>query len=387
VYNLLSKGNFILPNLARQLPTLQMGGVKKKLTYKDFSTVDIFCGIGGLTHGMILEGLEVNAGIDFDPTCQFAFEKNNNAKFIHKDVTKLSATELKKYFSKGKRKILIGCAPCQPFSLYNHKNAKDSEKRKTDKKWKLLYSFADLIEKVNPDIVSMENVPMLVKFNKGKVFNDFVSALEKKGYDVSWRIVNAQDYGVPQRRKRLILLGSRLGKIELIDKTIKDSDYKTVRQAIGHLPHVEDGIAHPDDLLHRARKLSELNKKRIQAMREGGFWREWDKSLWLKCHSKKTGKDFNSVYGRLKWNDVAPTMTTYCIGLNNGRFGHPEQDRAITLREAALLQSFPAGYEFIDPKSSFNSQNIAKHIGNAVPVGLGIVIAKSIKNHIYSLNA
>ena len=375
-----------LPNLAVNTTySMQIHKPKKKITFKDFYAVDMFCGVGGLTHGLILENIKVKAGFDFDPTCKYAFEKNNKAKFIHKDVTELSASELLKYFPKGKKKILVGCAPCQPFSLYNHKTAKDAKKRKTDSKWKLLYSFSELIEKVNPEIVSMENVPMLVKFNKGKVFNDFVSKLRKLGYQVSWEIVNAQDYGVPQRRKRLILLASKLGEIVLIDKTVTDKKYKTVREAIGHLPPVEDGISHPDDPLHRARKLSGLNKKRIQATTEGGFWRDWDKSLWLTCHTKDSGKDFNSVYGRMKWDDVAPTMTTHCIGLNNGRFGHPDQDRAITLREAALIQSFPADYKFINPKASFNSQNIAKHIGNAVPVGLGIAIAKSIKNHIQEI--
>jgi DNA (cytosine-5)-methyltransferase 1 len=180
----------------------------------------------------------------------------------------------------------------------------------------------------------------------------------------------------------LILFGSKHGEVELIDKTIKNKKFKTVRDAIGHLPSVEDGISHPKDKLHRARKLSDINKKRIIATREGGFWREWDKSLWLKCHTKKKGKSFRSVYGRMKWDDVSPTMTTYCTGLGNGRFGHPEQDRAITLREAALLQSFPKYYKFINPQSKFSTPAIARHIGNAVPVGLGIAIAKSIKCHI-----
>jgi len=361
---------------------------KKKLTIDDFAAVDVFCGIGGLTHGMILEDLNVTTGIDLDDTCKFAFEaNNNNATFLLKDITSLTPAELKKCFPKGKRKILVGCAPCQPFSLYNHKNAKNVEKRKIDSKWKLLYSFANLIDKVNPDVVSMENVPMLVKFNKGKVFQDFLNMLYKKGYKVSWSIVNAQDFGVPQRRKRLILLGSKLGEIQLIEKTIKAKNYTTVRDTIGHLPQVEDGIAHPNDALHRARKLTDINKKRIQAMKEGGFWREWDKSLWLDCHKKKGGKEFNSVYGRMKWDDVAPTITTFCIGINNGRFGHPQQDRAITLREAALLQSFPANYKFIDPQVPFNVGNIAKHIGNAVPVGLGKAIAKSIKKHINEIES
>ena len=228
----------------------------------------------------------------------------------------------------------------------------------------------------------MENVPQLVKFNGGKTFNDFLERLEKKNYEVTWSIVNAQDYDVPQRRKRLILFGSKYGKIKLVDKFIEDGKHKTVRNAIYHLPSVEDGIAHPDDRLHRARKLSPLNKRRIQATKEGGFWRDWEEELKLECHKKESGKDFFSVYGRMKWDDVAPTITTHCVGLNNGRFGHPEQHRAITLREAALLQGFPEKYEFIDPLQNFNVANLARHIGNAVPVGLGIAIAKSIKKHI-----
>jgi DNA (cytosine-5)-methyltransferase 1 len=354
----------------------------KKLDVKDFSVTDLFCGIGGLTHGFIKQGFGVAAGIDFDKSCEYAFEENNDSKFYHKDITSLKAKELKNLFAKDKGKILVGCAPCQPFSIYNKKSENITVKQRSDVKWKLLYSFASLIEQLKPEIVSMENVPLLAKFNNGKVFKDFVKCLQKNGYFVSWEIVNAQDYGVPQRRKRLILLASRLGEIKLIEKTVKNKKYKTVRDAIAYLPPVEDGVPHPKDHLHRARKLSDLNKKRIQATKEGGFWRDWDKSLWLKCHTKKKGKDFNSVYGRMKWDDVAPTMTTYCTGLSNGRFGHPEQDRAITLREAALLQSFPPNYKFFDPKGMMSTPSIARHIGNAVPVELGVAIAKSIKNHI-----
>ena len=290
-------------------------------------------------------------------------------------------------YSKGKRKILVGCAPCQPFSIYNHRNSNNLQKKSDDAKWKLLYSFADLIDQVDPEIISMENVPLLLKFDKGKVFNDFVKRLEKKNYFITWYIVNAQDYGVPQRRKRLVLLGSKHGKIDLIEKTISDNKYITVKDAIGHLPYVEDGVSHSSDALHRARKLTELNKKRIQATKEGGFWRDWPEELILECHKKESGQSFGSVYGRMKWNDVAPTMTTYCTGLGNGRFGHPEQDRAITLREAALIQSFPQDYDFIDPSVPMSSPSIARQIGNAVPVGLGVAIAKSIKIHIEQLDA
>ncbi|MFT3846216.1 MAG: DNA (cytosine-5-)-methyltransferase [Lacibacter sp.] len=353
-----------------------------KIGIENFSVVDLFCGVGGLTHGFVKEQFKVDAGIDFDISCKYAFEKNNKAVFFHRDIINLTSQDLSKIFSKGKRKILVGCAPCQPFSIYNSRNSNNKQIKKRDSKWRLLYSFADLIEGVEPDIISMENVPLLVKFDKGKVFNDFVRRLKKKNYHVSWSIVNAQDYGVPQRRKRLVLLASKLGEINLIGKTISDNKYITVRDAIAHLPVVEDGISHPTDLLHRARKLTEINKKRIKATKEGGFWRDWDKSLWLECHKKETGKSFRSVYGRMKWDDVAPTMTTYCTGLGNGRFGHPEQDRAISLREAALIQSFPQNYDFIDPHKPMSSPNIARQIGNAVPVELGVAIAKSIKEHI-----
>ncbi|WP_339838809.1 DNA (cytosine-5-)-methyltransferase [uncultured Maribacter sp.] len=348
----------------------------------DFSIVDLFCGVGGLAHGLVKEGFIVDAGIDFDKTCEYAFEKNNNAKFYHRDITTLTSNELQSVYKGDKRKILVGCAPCQPFSIYNRKGVKDNEDSSKNEKWKLLYSFAKLVDETEPEIVSMENVPLLLKFNGGKVFTDFKSKLEGKGYKVSWYIVNAQDYGVPQRRKRLVLFGSKYGKIDLIDKTVCNNQYVTVKEAIGHLPPVEDGVPHPNDQLHRARKLTPLNKKRIQATKPGGNWNDWDESLILECHKKESGKGFKSVYGRMKWDEVAPTMTTYCIGLSNGRFGHPEQDRAITLREAALIQSFPQNYDFIDPNSQMSNAAIARQIGNAVPVGLGIAIAQSIKNHI-----
>lgn len=359
---------------------MHAGMMNKKISFTDFSVVDLFCGVGGLTHGFVLEKFKVDAGIDVDKSCKFAYEKNNNTKFLHKDITQITAEEIRKLFTK--RMILVGCAPCQPFSLYNNRISKDEKEREKDSKWKLLYSFGDLIEKIQPEIVSMENVPQLVKFNNGKTFIDFIERLQKKEYHVTWSIVNAQNYNVPQRRKRLILLGSKHGRIKLVDKFIKDGKPLTVREAIGNLPIIEDGVAHPEDSLHLSRKLSDLNKRRIQATKEGGFWRDWDESLKLDCHKKETGKEFFSVYGRMKWDDVAPTITTHCIGLTNGRFGHPEQDRAITLREASLLQSFPDGYEFIDPYQKISLTTIARHIGNAVPVGLGIAIAKSIKKHI-----
>lgn len=353
------------------------------LTKNDFEVVDLFCGIGGLSHGFVKEKFKVVAGIDFDKSCNFAYTQNNDAKFLYRDIKDFSGEELTNLYSIGKRKILVGCAPCQPFSIYN-RNSQD-QKEKNDK-WSLLYSFSKLINETEPEIVSMENVPLLTKFDEGKIFNEFIENLKIKDYKISWSIVNAQDYGVAQRRKRLILLASKLGDIKLIPPTHNKTNFVNVKDIIGNLNPIKDGEADPNDELHYSKKLNEINKRRIQATKEGGSWKDWDDELKLACHKREGGKKFGSAYGRMRWNDVAPTMTTYCIGLSNGRFGHPEQDRAISLREAALIQSFPENYNFIDPHTEFRPSVIARQIGNAVPVNLGVAIAKSIKTHLQNID-
>jgi DNA (cytosine-5)-methyltransferase 1 len=351
---------------------------------ENYSVIDMFCGVGGLTHGFVQAGFSVVAGFDIDKSCQYAFETNNKgAKYIAKDIKDVTGEELNIFFA-SKHRILVGCAPCQPFSLYTNKkkDSKIEDENSPEGKWALLYSFSKLIKETEAQIISMENVPQLAKFNDGKVLKDFIAALEDLEYKVSWSIVNAQDYGVPQRRKRLILLASKLGEIKLLPPTHNKTNYVTVKKAIGDLPKIEDGVADRNDPMHYARKLGDLNKRRIQATREGGFWREWPEELKLDCHKKEGGVSFRSVYGRMSWDDVAPTMTTYCVGLGNGRFGHPEQDRAISMREAAIFQSFPIDYDFLDPIKNLSTATIARQIGNAVPVKLGEIIAESIKKHL-----
>lgn len=350
---------------------------------ENYVVIDLFCGVGGLTHGFEKEGFNVAAGIDFDRTCEYAYNANNKASFIFRDIGDMNSEEIESLFPKGSKKILIGCAPCQPFSIFNRRNGGGISET-NDQRWKLLDAFASLIVKTNPDIISMENVPLLIGFKGGKVFNDFVSKLEKAGYHISYEIHDAQDYGVPQRRHRLVLLGSRHSKIKMIPPTHKNNPV-TVRQAIGYLPAIEAGQIAESDSLHRARNLTELSLRRIKATPEGGGWQDWEDELIADCHKKEGGKAFGSAYGRMSWEEVAPTMTTYCIGYNNGRFGHPEQDRPISIREAALLQSFPEGYDFIDPKIPFSSGRLARHIGNAVPVLLGQAVAKSVAKHIESI--
>jgi DNA (cytosine-5)-methyltransferase 1 len=341
------------------------------------SAVDLFCGVGGLTKGLESAGITVELGVDVDPACQYPFEENNNAKFFQADVAELSSTLLSSTFRKGSVSLLAGCAPCQPFSTYA-RSAKSFERRsrrsgKSDD-WILVRKFGELVASAQPDLVTMENVPPL---GDQPVFADFLISLS--GYQVDYRIINTRDLGLPQRRQRLVLVASRLGPIELPEPS---SPGKTVRTVISGLPQLEAGEADPADPLHCASRLSKINLARIRASRPGGTWRDWPQELRAACHSKKTGATYPSVYGRMEWDKPAPTITTQCFGYGNGRFGHPEQDRAITLREAAMLQGFPRGYAFLPPGGKVNFAAHGKLIGNAVPVPLGEFIGEVLMKHV-----
>ncbi|MGE3342804.1 MAG: DNA cytosine methyltransferase [Vicinamibacterales bacterium] len=345
--------------------------------------VDLFCGIGGLSYGFVKEGFNVTKGIDSDELCRFAYEENVGASFISTDVQDLVGVKARELFSSsGGRKILIGCAPCQPFSIYagRYRKAEKRSKKSGDSQWKLLRDFARIVKAAKPDVVSMENVPRVVRH---RVFKTFVNDLEKAGYTVSHYIVRAQHYGIPQRRTRLVLFASKLGRVDLIDPTHADRP-RTVRDAISHLPPIGAGSDKQDkrDRLHRSRALSEINRKRLRATKQGGSWKDWDEELLLACHKKKKGASFRSVYGRMTWDQPSPVITTQCLGLGNGRFGHPSQTRAISIREAALLQSFPASFKFVPSDKPVIGVVLARQIGNAVPVRLGRAIARSIKRHL-----
>lgn len=346
----------------------------------EINAVDLFCGVGGLTCGVKRAGINVVAGYDIDEASRFAYEENNGSRFIFKDVKDLDDEEVGKLYPDHKNavKLLMGCAPCQPFSSYNRM---PREAKSRVEKMGLLAYFGKQVKNVEPDIVSMENVPQLAKET---VFEDFVKVLEDSGYCVSWKVVYAPKYGVPQNRKRLILLASRLGPIELLPPEFDDPEsYPTVRDAIGSLPQLSAGAICPSDNLHRARSLSALNLKRIRNSKPGGTWLDWDESLRPAAYRRPTGATYRSVYGRLCWDKPSSTITTQFIGYGSGRFGHPEQDRALSLREGALLQTFPLDYKFINPNAwEYAIQPIAVQIGNAVPVKLGEVIGKSIVKHV-----
>ena len=348
-----------------------------ELTVPNVACVDLFCGVGGLTHGFVLENLPVSAGVDSDPACRYPYETNNAVRFIAADVSELESKDLVALFGDVEFRVLAGCAPCQPFSTYAQRYAPER-----DGKWALLREFARLCEGTLPDVVTMENVPTV---SKHSVFDDFVAILKRLGYRVWSGIVDSSRYGVPQTRFRMVLLASRHGQIEMVEPT--HSKPVTVRQAIGRLRPIRAGEAAPRDPLHVASTLSEMNLRRIRFSRPGGTWRDWPEDLIAKCHRSESGKTYPSVYGRMEWDKPAPTMTTQCYGFGNGRFGHPEQDRALSLREAAILQSFPRQYEFVPEGAEIKFKILGRLIGNAVPVNLSRAIARSINGHLASLSA
>ncbi len=348
-------------------------------TCEALRAVDLFCGAGGLTCGLRQAGIEVVEGVDLDQTCRHAYEFNNDVRFVYKCVLSYTANEIKRAFGDAKVKLLAGCTPCQPFSTYTRGtrgNHRDS--------WALLDRFVELARASQPDIVSMENVTPLAETER---FLACVGALEDAGFRVSHGIVDCREYGAPQQRRRLVLLASRHGAINILPPTHpSEKDWKDVREAISDMPPLGAGDVDPEDPLHRTSWLSEVNMQRMLASKPGGTWRDWPDELRVACHTRSTGKTYSAVYGRMQWDKPAPTMTGQCFGFGNGRFGHPEQHRAISLREAAILQTFPASYSFVKPGTPVHMKSVGRMIGNAVPPLLGRVIGKSIVQHIRERN-
>jgi DNA (cytosine-5)-methyltransferase 1 len=338
------------------------------------SAIDLFCGVGGLTHGLQLSGVKVVAGYDTDEKCQLPYEANNNSKFINQSVVHIDAKQLDSEFLNSSVKLLAGCAPCQPFSNYTQALPKDS-------RWELLSEFGRLIIELGPELVTMENVPALQKHS---VFIKFVETLEKSGYYVSHSVAYCPDYGVPQSRKRLVLLASQFGPISLIKPTHNLKEYVNLKDAISNLPCLKAGETDKIDPLHRAAGLSKINVKRIKASEPGGSWKNWPHELLTNCHKKESGRKYTSIYGRMQWDKPSPTITTQFYNYGSGRHGHPSQTRAISVREAALLQSFPTGYKFTN-NENYSIIDVSRMIGNAVPVQLGKAIGKSLSVHLEEL--
>lgn len=335
--------------------------------------VDLFCGAGGLSFGMKRAGVTISAGIDIDHACKHPFEANVQAAFYEEDVANVSPQFVESLYPESAIRILAGCAPCQPFSSYSKRGLE------RDAKWQLLPKFGEIVTALQPEIVTMENVPRLRGY---AVFEDFQDALRNAGYHFDYSVVRCAEYGVPQSRRRLVLLASKLGRIEMISPTHTDCEFATVRDAIEHLPRLEAGQVSVSDPLHKSSALSPGNLARIRHSTPGRTWRDWEEDLRADCHVKQSGKTYPSVYGRMEWDRLGPTITTQFHGYGNGRFGHPVQDRAISLREGSLLQTFPAEYSFLPAGEAVQITSIARLIGNAVPVKLGEAIGMSILAHL-----
>lgn len=338
--------------------------------------IDFFCGAGGATIGFQNAGIQVLKGIDNDPTCKETYEKNcSPAKFLLKDVDDLKAEDVLDgiHLSKEDCLFFIACAPCQPFSRFVRKSVDDDRAH-------LILTFAKFVRQLTPDIVFIENVPGLAKASQGKILEKLLQTLELRelSYEYEWNLVDAKSHGVPQKRLRFIMLASRMGKIPFPAEAYgKDLlPYITVRDTISKYPPIGAGETHKDVSNHATRALSELNLKRIRKTpKKGGSRKDWPRDLWLDCHLNSSGH--TDVYGRMNWGKPSPALTCKCWSLSNGRFGHPEQDRAISLREAAALQTFPDDFVFYGKNT-----NIARHIGNAVPPLIAEVFGKAIVNFV-----
>ena len=339
----------------------------------EFSCIDSFCGAGGLGLGLQRAGFNILLSFDIDHLCIDTI-KSNTKYFNHPaevaDIANMLNGELlrKCNLKRGELFLLAGGPPCQGFSV--QRRGSDIDERNT-----LVLKYGKLIDELYPKYFVMENVSGIAGKRGKTILAQLIESVEKIGYHVHVNLLDAQDYGVPQRRKRYIIIGERNDMGNNYKYPLPVSEHKTVRDTIGNLPvPPEDGTDHPDIPLHRRDRLSELNLQRIRAIKEGQGRDDLPQTLLADCHKIDSSIiGFRSVYGRMAWDDVAPTITARFDSFTRGKFGHPEQDRSVSLREGALLQTFPMDYIF-----KGNKVDIARQIGNAVPPLLAEHIGKSI---------
>lgn len=349
---------------------------------KTLKAVDFFCGGGGMSYGMQKAGVKVLAGIDYEPNCKQTYEANiQGAEFLLADVFNLTEKELQNKLKLKKNDddlILIGCSPCQFWSIIN------TDKNKSEKSKNLLVEFRRFVEYFKPGFVVVENVPGVLSKKEESGLAPFINWLEQNqnGYKVHFEVHNVNEYGVPQSRRRFTLIASRVSK-NAIEPVKKVGKKPTVKDAIG----VENGFpkikaGHKDDttFLHTVPSISQINAERLKLVKKDGGNRLGfanNPKLQLSCF---VGRDdsFKDTFGRLWWNKPSPTITTKFFSVSNGRFVHPDEDRALSLREGATLQSFPKSYRFYGTSVS----SIARIIGNAVPpeyakrIGLALIASK-----------
>lgn len=334
--------------------------IKRKKTIK---AVDFFCSGGGMTYGMRKVGIDVIAGIDVEICCRETYEKNNpSSKFILADIFKLEEKELKENINLKRNDddlILIGCNPCQYWSFVR------TDKTRAEKSKDLLAEFHRFVKYFDPGFVVVENVPGILRKKEESGLQDFIFDLESRGYKARYKIVNLNEYGIPQTRRRFSLIASRVTENSIFPEPDKNNR-PVVKDFIGvhnGFPRVNAGFRDSSEFNHTVANLSERNIERLKKTPEnGGSWLDWANDSTLKRDRYK-GNGFKDNYGRMSWDKPAPTLTTKFLSISNGRFGHPEENRAISIREGATLQTFPKDYVFYTKSIA----ETAKMIGNAVP--------------------
>ena len=349
-----------------------------ELVQADLKAVDFFCGAGGVSCGFGKIGINVLGGLDIDPKFKKTYEENNGAVFLNEDVSNLRPEKLGELLPVAKdddNLIFVGCSPCQYYS-----NLK-SNKTKSKKSRLLLDDFTEFVVFYRPGFVFIENVPGL-ETKIGSPLHRFKKELQQVGYVFDQSVLNAKYFGVPQNRRRFVLVASRLtDHIALPRHIYGKENLVTVKDAIGNyelFPKISAGAEDKTDFIHSAARLSNLNMLRVKnTPKNGGSRKAWanNEELQLECYKHHDGH--YDVYGRLAWNKPSPTITTRFIYTSTGRYSHPEQDRGLSLREGATLQSFPLDYNFF----STNKGAIATMIGNAVPPKLAEAIGLSIQEH------
>lgn len=349
---------------------------KKEYYYNDIQIIDFFCGAGGTSLGFaavneIVPVFKFLGGCDINAISASTYSHNFNTPLLNEDIVQLAYNpeklkELLKEinYDKNKPLILIGCAPCQGFSSHRKKDwDKEDDIRNS-----LIIAFSKIVEEINPDVILMENVPEFLSNKYWEYFSSAKQNFERAGYLVKQNIYNAASFGVPQERFRSIVMGMR--KDFLLPKGYLEVEkFKTVRDAISHLPPLKAGEQSNNDPLHKSVAHKQSTIEVIKSVPHDGGNRP--AGIGPKCLDKTKG--FSDVYGRLFWDKPAITITHYARNPASGRYTHPEQDRGLTAREAALLQSFPIGFEF-----KGKSDDIYRQIGEAVPPMLSTAVAVDI---------
>ena len=370
-----------------------MWGISMSILPQKIKAIDLFSGCGGVSIGLTQAGFEVACAVEIDDAAVSAYENYpplKNVHILHQDICDLSGKEILKAagITRNEIYLLAGCPPCQRFSLQNRKN--NSDENNIDEVKALLMQFKRIIKELYPPFILMENVPGIKSSFGGRILNEFIMDLEndsedmppQEQYYVVQRVLNAADYGVPQLRKRFVLHAVRKDVLRKLSKKniefglpqpTHDKEGKnglapwiTVWETIRDLPELEAGARYSDETIknHDCANLSDLNKKRMRIIRANGGSRiSLPPELVLTCHTTFGGH--TDVYGIMNPNAPAPTITGGCLSYSKGRFGHPYQDRAISVREAARLQTFPDDYVFGNSLTK-----AALEIGNAVPIKL-----------------